>query len=190
MSTTTQPQPLDGLRVLDLATLFAGPLAATLLGDFGAEVIKVEHPAKPDPSRGHGPAKQGVGLWWKLLGRNKRAITLDLSKPGGRDTLLVGLIWFALGNILCGAATDVPTLAVAKLVEGIGKGMVIVICRSLLYRQFDRMVIVAIGFCTMLLVQGSFASSSVLFAALTQEYGWSRATISLPFSVPRSASTG
>lgn len=81
-------QPLSGLRVLDLATLFAGPLAATLLGDFGAEVVKVEHPAKPDPSRGHGPAKQGVGLWWKLLGRNKRTVTLDLSKPGGRATLL------------------------------------------------------------------------------------------------------
>jgi crotonobetainyl-CoA:carnitine CoA-transferase CaiB-like acyl-CoA transferase len=80
--------PLTGLRVLDLATLFAGPMAATLLGDFGAEVVKVEHPTKPDPSRGHGPAKDGIGLWWKVLGRNKRAITLDLSRPGGRDTLL------------------------------------------------------------------------------------------------------
>ena len=88
MTGTTTPTPLSGLRVLDLATLFAGPLAATMLGDFGAEVIKVEHPTKPDPSRGHGPSKDGIGLWWKLLGRNKRAITLDLSKPGGRDTLL------------------------------------------------------------------------------------------------------
>ncbi|WP_225822484.1 CaiB/BaiF CoA transferase family protein [Streptomyces naphthomycinicus] len=89
MSTTTRTSPaLDGLRVLDLATLFAGPMAATLLGDFGAEVIKVEHPRRPDPSRGHGPAKHGVGLWWKVLGRNKRAITLDLSTSGGRDTLL------------------------------------------------------------------------------------------------------
>ncbi|MER6087922.1 CaiB/BaiF CoA transferase family protein [Streptomyces bluensis] len=82
------PAPLSGLRVLDLATLFAGPLAATMLGDFGAEVIKVEHPRRPDPSRGHGPSKDGVGLWWKLLGRNKRTMTLDLSKPGGRTTLL------------------------------------------------------------------------------------------------------
>ncbi|WP_326583496.1 CoA transferase [Streptomyces sp. NBC_00481] len=80
--------PLSHLRVLDLATLFAGPLAATMLGDFGAEVIKVEHPTKPDPSRGHGPSKDGVGLWWKLLGRNKRTLTLNLSTPGGRDTLL------------------------------------------------------------------------------------------------------
>ncbi|MGY4736908.1 CaiB/BaiF CoA transferase family protein [Streptomyces sp. ATMOS53] len=85
--TATTP-PLHGLRVLDLATLFAGPLAATMLGDFGAEVIKVEHPAQPDPSRGHGPSKDGVGLWWKLLGRNKRTITLNLSRPGGRSTLL------------------------------------------------------------------------------------------------------
>ncbi|WP_333741122.1 CaiB/BaiF CoA transferase family protein [Streptomyces sp. IBSBF 2806] len=85
--TGTTP-PLHGVRVLDLATLFAGPLAATMLGDFGAEVVKVEHPAQPDPSRGHGPAKDGVGLWWKLLGRNKRTITLNLSRPGGRATLL------------------------------------------------------------------------------------------------------
>ncbi|WP_329032694.1 CoA transferase [Streptomyces sp. NBC_01725] len=80
--------PLHGLRVLDLATLFAGPLAATMLGDFGAEVVKVEHPTRPDPSRGHGPAKDGVGLWWKILGRNKRTITLDLGNPAGRDVLL------------------------------------------------------------------------------------------------------
>jgi crotonobetainyl-CoA:carnitine CoA-transferase CaiB-like acyl-CoA transferase len=85
---TSSPLPLRGLRVLDLATLFAGPLCATMLGDFGAEVVKVEHPTRPDPSRGHGPAKDGIGLWWKVLGRNKRTITLDLSSPGGRDTLL------------------------------------------------------------------------------------------------------
>lgn len=86
--TSTGAGPLTGLRVLDLATLFAGPLAATMLGDFGADVIKIEHPRKPDPSRGHGPDKNGVGLWWKLLGRNKRTITIDLSTPGGRETFL------------------------------------------------------------------------------------------------------
>ncbi|WP_329241546.1 CoA transferase [Streptomyces canus] len=80
--------PLTGLRVLDLATLFAGPIAATMLGDYGAEVVKIEHPTKPDPSRGHGPSKDGVGLWWKVLGRNKRTITIDLSKRGGRATFL------------------------------------------------------------------------------------------------------
>jgi MFS family permease len=69
-----------------------------------------------------------------------------MARYGGRLTLQVGLVWFAAGNLLCGAAVDVPTLTVAKAVEGIGKGIVIVLCRSLLYRQFDRMVIVAIGF--------------------------------------------
>src|SRR5262245_58385901 len=69
----------------------------------------------------------------------------SMARFGARDTLLVGLVWFALGNLLCGAATDVASMAVAKLVEGIGKGLVIVLCRALLYRQFDRMVIVAIG---------------------------------------------
>ncbi|WRZ93476.1 CoA transferase [Streptomyces sp. NBC_01007] len=88
MSGPSEGGSLDGVRVLDLATLFAGPLAATMLGDFGAEVVKVEHPTQPDPSRGHGPSKDGIGLWWKLLGRNKRTITLDLSKRGGRETLL------------------------------------------------------------------------------------------------------
>jgi MFS family permease len=70
----------------------------------------------------------------------------SMARFGARNTLLVGLAWFALGNLLCGGAIDVAALAAAKLVEGVGKGMVIVICRSLLYRQFDRMVIVAIGF--------------------------------------------
>lgn len=87
-SAPRHPGPLDGLRVLDMATLFAGPLAATMLGDFGAQVTKIEHPLKPDPSRGHGPSKDGVGLWWKHLGRNKRNLTLNLSTPGGRDVLL------------------------------------------------------------------------------------------------------
>ncbi|MDB5339034.1 MAG: putative transrane efflux protein [Planctomycetaceae bacterium] len=69
-----------------------------------------------------------------------------MARVGPRNALVVGLIWFAVGNLMCGAATDVTTLAIAKLVEGIGKGMVSMLCRSLLYRQFDRMVIVAIGF--------------------------------------------
>jgi crotonobetainyl-CoA:carnitine CoA-transferase CaiB-like acyl-CoA transferase len=79
--------PLAGLRVIDVATLFAGPLAATQLGDFGAEVIKVEHPRRPDGARGHGPSKDGVGLWYATIGRNKESITLDLSAPAGADVL-------------------------------------------------------------------------------------------------------
>lgn len=80
--------PLEGIRVLDVSTLFAGPLAATFLGDYGADVIKVEHPRRPDAARGHGPAKDGVNLWWKTLGRNKKAVTLDLGKPEGARLLL------------------------------------------------------------------------------------------------------
>ena len=75
---------LEGIKVIDAANLFAGPLAATILGDFGAEVIKVEHP-RGDPSRYHGYSKDGVGLWWKFLGRNKKCVTLNLSKPEGQE---------------------------------------------------------------------------------------------------------
>jgi crotonobetainyl-CoA:carnitine CoA-transferase CaiB-like acyl-CoA transferase len=85
---TESPRPLDGVKVLEAATLFAAPLAAMFLGDFGAEVVKIEHPAKPDPARGHGPSKDGVGLWFKTLARNKRLITLDLSHPDGREIFL------------------------------------------------------------------------------------------------------
>jgi formyl-CoA transferase len=81
---------LEGTRVIDAATLFAGPLAATLMADFGADVIKVEHP-KGDPVRNHGYRKNGVPLWWKLIGRNKRAITLNLSSPEGQE-LMKGLV--------------------------------------------------------------------------------------------------
>ena len=79
---------LDGLTVLDVSTLFAGPMAAMHLGDMGADVIKVEHPTRPDPARGHGPSKDGQNLWWKTLGRNKRTIALDLHTAGGREALL------------------------------------------------------------------------------------------------------
>jgi crotonobetainyl-CoA:carnitine CoA-transferase CaiB-like acyl-CoA transferase len=80
----TQNKALEGIKVIDAANLFAGPLAATILGDFGAEVLKVEHP-RGDPSRSHGYSKDGVGLWWKMLGRNKKAVTLNLSKPEGQE---------------------------------------------------------------------------------------------------------
>ena len=79
--------PLAGLVVIDVATLFAGPLAATHLGDFGAEVIKVEHPTRPDGARGHGPSRDGVGLWYKTIGRNKKSITINLSAPDGAEVL-------------------------------------------------------------------------------------------------------
>ena len=80
----TQHRALEGVKVIDAANLFAGPLAATILGDFGAEVLKVEHP-RGDPSRSHGYSKDGIGLWWKMLGRNKRCVTLNLGKTEGQD---------------------------------------------------------------------------------------------------------
>ena len=80
----TQHRAFEGIKVIDAANLFAGPLAATILGDFGAEVLKVEHP-RGDPSRSHGFSRDGVGLWWKMLGRNKRCVTLNLSKPEGQE---------------------------------------------------------------------------------------------------------
>lgn len=87
-SGTSEPEAssnaLAGVRVLDVATLFAGPLAATILGDYGADVIKIEHP-RGDPVRDHGHAKDGVALWWKMLARNKRCITLYLGSPQGQD---------------------------------------------------------------------------------------------------------
>lgn len=84
--------PLAGLRVLDAATLAAGPLVATWLGEFGAEVIKVEQPNGGDPLRQWGAQKNDVGLMWKSVARNKKSVTLDLRAVAGRDVLreLVG----------------------------------------------------------------------------------------------------
>ena len=79
--------PLAGVRVLDLGTMIAGPVAATLLGDFGAEVIKIEQPKGGDPIRSNGPQVEGEGLWWNVEGRNKRSVTLDLRQPEGQRIL-------------------------------------------------------------------------------------------------------
>lgn len=75
--------PLCGLRVLDTSTILAGPLCCRILGDFGADVIKIEHPTKGDGMRGHGYAKDGVPLWWKEISRNKKTVGLNLSDPSG-----------------------------------------------------------------------------------------------------------
>jgi crotonobetainyl-CoA:carnitine CoA-transferase CaiB-like acyl-CoA transferase len=78
---------LSGVRVLDMATLAAAPLAATYLGEFGAEVIKVEQPLGGDAIRTWGNQRDGVGLMWKSVSRNKLAITLDLRQPEGQELL-------------------------------------------------------------------------------------------------------
>ena len=77
--------PLSGLRVVDAATLVAGPMVATALGEFGAEVVKVEQPGAGDPLRTWGDRKDGIGLVWMSVSRNKRCITLDLRQTEGQE---------------------------------------------------------------------------------------------------------
>jgi len=76
---------LEGLRVLDISNVIAGPFAAALLADFGADVVKAELPGGGDALRALPPHKDGKPLLWKAVNRNKRAITLDLRKPAGQD---------------------------------------------------------------------------------------------------------
>jgi formyl-CoA transferase len=93
--------PLAGLRVIELGTLLAGPFCGQLLGDFGAEVIKVEPPGQGDPMRVWGREKaNGKSLWWPVVARNKKAITLDLRQEGGQEILkqLVAKSDFLLEN--------------------------------------------------------------------------------------------
>ena len=80
--------PLAGLRVLDVSTVLAGPLSCQILGDYGADVIKVEHPGRGDSFRTHGRQKDGQGLWWKSVSRNKRHIGLYLGDPDGAEVFL------------------------------------------------------------------------------------------------------
>ena len=78
-------QPLQGVRVIEAGSLLAGPFCSHLLADFGAEVIKVEPPGKGDPMRSWGPKHNGQSLWWPLLGRNKKSITLNLREARGQE---------------------------------------------------------------------------------------------------------
>ena len=83
MSEPNRP-PIEGLRVIDSSTVIAGPTIGMLMGDFGADVIKVEHP-RGDPLRNTGYQKDGVGLWFKMTNRNKRGITLNFNTPQGQE---------------------------------------------------------------------------------------------------------
>jgi crotonobetainyl-CoA:carnitine CoA-transferase CaiB-like acyl-CoA transferase len=81
--------PLAGVRVIDMATVMAAPYAATLLGDYGAEVVKVENPSGPDAIRGWGVVEdQGIAPFWSVVGRNKFPITLNLKEADGRRVLV------------------------------------------------------------------------------------------------------
>ena len=93
--------PLSDLRVIELGTLLAGPFCGQLLGDMGAEIIKVEPPGQGDPLRVWGQEKaQGKSLWWPVVARNKKSITLDLRQPEGQKVLheLVAKADFLLEN--------------------------------------------------------------------------------------------
>lgn len=80
--------PLTGLRVLDIATIIAAPTAAALLGDYGAEVVKIELPGEGDGARSLPPFKEGKPLWWKVINRNKKFVSLDLRQREGAELFL------------------------------------------------------------------------------------------------------
>ncbi len=77
--------PLQGVKVIELGTLIAGPFCARLLGEFGAEVIKVEPPGIGDPLRKWRTLYQGTSLWWRVQARNKKSVTLDLKRPEAQE---------------------------------------------------------------------------------------------------------
>ena len=87
---STAPRPLDGVRVLDVGNFLAGPYAGTIMAEFGAEVIKIEHPAGGDPMRRYGTttARSDATLKWLSESRNKRSVTCDLRQPEGVELLL------------------------------------------------------------------------------------------------------
>ena len=92
MSANTTPEipgagPLAGVRVIELGQLIAGPFCGKTLGDFGAEVIKIEPPGKGDPLRGWRLLKNGNSVWWEVQSRNKQSVTLDLARSEGQDIL-------------------------------------------------------------------------------------------------------
>lgn len=88
MPDTRGEGPLAGLRVLDIATIIAGPMAATMMADFGAEVVKLELPGVGDGLRGFPPLKDGKSLWWKVTNRGKYFGTLDLRRAEGKELFL------------------------------------------------------------------------------------------------------
>jgi formyl-CoA transferase len=87
--TTDGPGPLAGVRVVELGMLLAGPFTGRLLGDMGAEIIKVEPPGQPDPLRDWGHARyEGRSLWWPVQSRNKKCVTLNLREQRGQELML------------------------------------------------------------------------------------------------------
>ncbi|MDP3084678.1 MAG: CoA transferase, partial [Rubrivivax sp.] len=83
--TSAATAPLAGLKVLELGQLIAGPFAARTLGDFGAEVIKIEPPGAGDPLRQWRLLKDGTSVWWQVQSRNKQSVVLDLKQAAAQD---------------------------------------------------------------------------------------------------------
>ncbi len=88
MSDDSKSGPLQGLNVVDFSGMISGGFATMTLADFGADVVKVEHPEYTDPLRDWTPMEDGTSLWWKSIGRNKQCITLDLKSDEGRELAL------------------------------------------------------------------------------------------------------
>jgi formyl-CoA transferase len=86
-SSAASAGPLQGVRVIELGQLIAGPFCGKTLADFGAEVIKIEPPGKGDPLRKWRMLKNGNSVWWEVQSRNKQSVTLDLTQPEGQDIL-------------------------------------------------------------------------------------------------------
>ncbi|MGO1767314.1 MAG: CoA transferase, partial [Advenella sp.] len=80
-------KPLDGIRVLELGQLIAGPFATKMLAEFGAEVIKIEPPGTGDPLRKWRLLHEGTSVWWASQSRNKKSVTLNLHEPEGQDVI-------------------------------------------------------------------------------------------------------
>src|SRR3954469_10284352 len=121
--------PLAGLRVIEMGTLIAGPFCGQVLGDFGAEVIKIEDPGKGDPMRQWGRSlPKGHSPWWPVIGRNKKSVTLNLRSAEGQAIarLLIGKADILVENFRPGSmekwglsyeslAADNPGLVMARV---------------------------------------------------------------------------
>jgi formyl-CoA transferase/succinyl-CoA--D-citramalate CoA-transferase len=116
----TPGSPLAGLRVLELGSFIAGPFAGQLLGDLGAEVIKIEPPGTGDPMRGWGVTIDGRSLWWPAIARNKQSVAIDLRTDAGRALVreLTAHVDVVIENFKPGTLAkwgmDHPTLAAAN----------------------------------------------------------------------------
>lgn len=134
MTETAAEGPLSGLRVIEMGTLIAGPFCGQILGDFGAEVIKLEDPKSGDPMRQWGRSlPKGLSPWWPVIGRNKKSVTVDLRKPEGQALAraLIGKADVVIENFRPGSlekwglsyetlAADNPRLVMAR-VSGFGQ---------------------------------------------------------------------